>query len=389
MREFAKRYGYRLLLSILAFRERFDLALSLGEIAVALLAFLRLAYSLLYGGEAEWAEYFETFLLLLLTFSILARFFVRRRQKSLGYLSDPLLEKNKIKLGLTGVDTLFSALRKLKASSSFEGAIVTPADADSVYDAIAQASASVFSPRTYHQPDAEWRRMEKLYLKEWHAQFSAAIWHAPPDNGDRDPACGYFSVIVPITRDSWRKVSKGHLSTMLVSVDTSVFGPARGERNKRTEAPLYLLAYCVVYAAGTARNDAPPNQLHLVYTGVEHLAFLLNTLGHASPQNVNVICESSGDIFDATLFALGFDAVRPDRDDPPAGFLSWLSSSFRGLVHGSDIRVVKSPAGFKLFQLDGPSTGNKRRDSSRSAFWQLLRDMIEQQPPRTGATPAD
>ena len=205
----------------------------------------------------------------------------------------------------------------------------------------------------------------------WHAEFPYAIWHLPDPKQPGVRTAGYFSVVVPITEDSWEKISLGHLSTVLASVDASAGAYVKSTPLAAYESPLYLLAYAVVYVAENyvAEN---PNEFTLVRAGIEHLAFLIKTFSHNgqfNPKNIRVICESSGREFDRTLHGLGFSWIEPNGLRTRKGLIAWVRAYILKLFGQEDIVVVTSPAGFKLFQVKGFEQKRARR------LWDIMNEI--------------
>ena len=281
----------------------------------------------------------ETVCFFVLFFSILARMAVILRSRNLGPNFRNLLNRPRQVGSFSNDEALFGELAGLGPRQDFLG---SPLSAElsvrkAALDRLARMGATQFSMRTYGEADALWKTWEERYLNEWLTRFPGTVWRISPDNPAAGESSGYFSVIVPVTEDAWNKVRFGHLSTALAAIDEPAAAYFHAPQDEPYAHPLFLLAYVVIYAPTRLKGDTE-NALKLLYSGVEHLAYLLSRFypPACDPENVtlSLITESPNSSLDAVLSNLGFVPVHSDRH--------------LDLEH---THIRKSVAGFKLFEI--------------------------------------
>jgi hypothetical protein len=295
----------------------------------------------------------ETLCFFVLFFSILARMAVILRSRNLGPNFHNLLNRPRREGSFSSDEALFGELAGLGPSQDFLGA---PLSAEvntrrAALDRLARMGATQFSMRTYGEADALWKTWEERYLNEWLTRFPGTVWRIAPDNPAAGESSGYFSVIVPVTEDAWHKVRFGHLSTALAAIDEPAATYCSAPQSEPYERPLFLLAYVVIYAPTRLKGDTE-NSLKLLYSGVEHLAYLLSRFypPECNPENMtlSLITESPNKSLDAVLHTLGFAPVHSDRQ--------------LDLEH---THIRKSVAGFELFEIGydrgRPTVGDRHK----------------------------
>jgi hypothetical protein len=299
----------------LEWQERHELGFLATEAAIGLLAVIFSSHLLdvLPGMSSEvmesWLRPFqeraEAFLVGTLVLLILFHWLRKRRRRNLGLQFEQITKGKQTEL----IQALFALVTKRPL-----GALVAPENLPGAAKAIASVSASVFSLRTAGTPDGSWQSAEEKYLKMWHAACPETIWCLPLEGSQTK--C--FSVVVPVTTDSWQKIRAGDLPTLLAAADTTAAGYPMAR-------DLLLLAYCVVMAPSDD-NTHPPAQRKLLYAAIEHIAYLVYTHRQGGGK-VRIVCESANASLQDVLHALGFTAVPSDGggkgkgQQSPAGFL--------------------------------------------------------------------
>jgi hypothetical protein len=274
-----------------------------------------------------------------LTILIVARVVVNFRTSKLGHDFGALFSGPKRRGTFSTGEELFGELGGLCPQAGYLGSLISSGGDTRkiVLERFAKVSASQFSVRTYGEADPMWKTWEERYLAEWLLQFSGTLWRVPPDDPTGGAASGYFSVIVPVTEDSWKKIRYGHLSTALATIDDRAVAYFNSGRSEPFKGAIYIVAYGLNYVpAGHKHESYQP--LKLLYTGVEHLSYLLHEF-NVQPSDVNIasfsmICESPNPSLDMVLDTLGFAPVLAD-------------------VHldFEHTHIRKSQAGFRLFEI--------------------------------------
>ena len=323
---------YRLAQWVLEKHERYHVIVTSIELGLAATgAFFFIAE--LQEHHVAWKEAGEVIVLGILTASILARWMSLMRGANLGLLA------NRRAMGTIPLDgTVFRELLALKPTAGHLGGFLpNPTAAEEAIAGLAHEASSVFSMKTYGEPDRFWERWEANYLTRWYAEMPEVIWRLPPEVPAVAPGTGYFSVALPITKDSFGMVRRGHLHTALAELDLDEGLERRGEAEPRG---VDILIYTAQYVPAA---DEGWQRLTLLYCPIEHIAALIgrrrpDLLARAPGAGVRLICESPNKRYDDALGALGFEPVLQEAGED--GELS------RGP------RVALSPARFKLFECD-------------------------------------
>jgi len=312
----------------------------------------------IFQGFGEWAIF------VLLLISIVARLVVTWRQRNLGLNFRALFAGPKRNAASSSDERLFHELAELVPRDGYLGSPVSTATGTrtSVLDHIARESASQFSIRTYGEADPMWKTWEERYISDWLSQFPATIWRVPPEDPAATEDSGYFSIVVPVTEDAWKKVRYGHLSTALCAIDEPVVAHFSSTGAEPYGQPIFLIVYALIYVPTGLKNETT-NRLKLLYCGVEHLAYLLR-LFYPAPCDagvvtMSIVCESPNTSLDKILGTLGFVPVKADFDADP-----------------EHAKIRKSVAGFRLFEIgyqQGDPTIGRTRQALR--FLDLLCDI--------------
>ncbi len=197
-------------------------------------------------------------------------------------------------------------------------------------DAIANQSAKLLSERSLFLRDTRWMRRERETFGEWFRALPAALWRVPVTDAESaaTPANaakpnGYMSVIVPVTRVSWRSISRGWRATDLAEVDRDAM---EALLQKRQQVPfrndVYLLAYLHIYCEPRELPDPPPlEESRLIGASLQHLAYMLfRFFGNDNKKarqrwTFVIICESANRYHSNLLERLGFTPVEvPDTE---------------------------------------------------------------------------
>ncbi len=333
---------YRALRGFSKWHEEHEILITVCELAIALIGVTLFANELFEFIELPPGAAFvqgggEVSIFCLLTASITARLAIIMRERNLGSDFGSLFSGPKPKGELSSDERLLHKLLELGPPNGFLGSVISQANdtRKAVLDHIARESASQFSIRTYGEADPMWKSWEERYLSDWLSAFPAAIWRLPPD-GPGSEANGYFSIVVPVTEDAWKKVRYGHLSTALCALDqpaVDYFNSARVEPYGR---PLFLVFYTLIYVPTGGKGESW-KPVKLLYGGIEHLAYLISQF-HPVPctdaVSMSLVCESPNASLEAVLHTLGFAAVHTDFD-----------------LELEHTHIRKSVAGFNLFEI--------------------------------------
>jgi hypothetical protein len=365
------RLLYRWLRRVGEWRERNELYITFLETGAALIGsvlFLREVRDLdSIGDFFKDAGPIECVILVILTLSLLSRAALLLRLRGLGPSFAGLANEQDV--------ALLAELGEVRPGRPFLGHELrgTPDEARDVIKALAEESASTFSVRTFGEPDWWWAHWEGAYIAEWHALRPDAIWRIPSAADPEDGKAGYFSVMVPITNQSYSRYRRGHLHAALSTPDID---RRRVPVNSAGHDHVNLLAYSALYVPAGKPNEQWDRKL-LLYTAIEHLSALISRrwtdLFQVAPtRGLRVICESSNVSLDSILEKLGFHAVYPEHDDPKES--------------GDKPRVpkpLKSPAGFKLYELCyDPWIGAEDEANARGGrFLETLRQIAGQRAP--------
>ena len=334
---------YRLLRGFADWHEENDLWITFGELVIALFGILLFVNEYLEFTTWQFVKDIEAAgemtSLCIIAGSIIARFAIRLRGSHLGHDFGALLHGPKRRGSFSTDEELFGELIGCCPNEGYLGALIS-AGGDTrkiVLERFAKVSASHYSLRTYGEADPMWKTWEERYLTDWLAQFSAAVWRVPPDNPTGGAGSGYFSVMVPVTEDAWKKIRYGHLSTALAAIDERAVAYFNSPRTEPYMSPLHIVAYGLNYVPTGRKNDSY-HPLKLLYAGVEHLAYLLREF-NAPPSDVKVatfsmICESPNESLEMVLDTMGFAPVLVDQHYD---------------IERTHIR--KSQAGFRLFEV--------------------------------------
>ena len=328
------RLAYPRVYALLEFLERHHRWLLLAEIALLLVALLR---ALSHLSELHWHEAADAVLLLLLVVFLGSHLVVSLRRGRRGYDFRRLM--NRLVPGPTrqhSAEQLLALMAQARAMGT-AGAEVPAGEYEAAARAIARESASVFSERTLGSVDAEWEETEAQILSGWFGAVPAAAWRL------RHGGIECYSVIVPVSADSYALIRRGHLPTYCAHLDRPLAARWAGGAGPPAP-PLSLLAYVQILLP----RDAPQEDLSpLFHASVEHLAHLLQLhygTGWLDAADLRLICEASGPAQLHALQVLGFVGLEAES-------------------HGRR-EALLSPAGFRLCELvAGPGAiGSPLRD---------------------------
>jgi hypothetical protein len=395
IRQWFLRVSYKWLWGYTEWREKWEIWLAFGESLVAAYGtavFFRemLAAIDFYSKHEEGAERPSLLPILvgagevtifgLLLLSVVARLFFAIRERTLGQDFGALVKQEAKKRAKEKAikkqehdahaqaapvdESMFQSLSQFGSGEGYVGSMIS-AEAGTrklILDAIASESATQFSRRTFGDVDPMWKKWEERYVGEWLEKFPATVWCLAPDDQRGSRASGYYSIVVPATEDSFRKVGFGHLSTALCAIDEPAVAYFHSGRTEPYGKPLYLVFYTVIHVPNGLLGHSP-NQLKLLYGGVEHLAYLVKEfyplVRDTETASVRVICEASNRSLEEVLKNFGFAPVAPDFD-----------------LELEHTHIRKSSAGFHLFEIafdmGKPMIGDLRR---ASRFLELLREI--------------
>jgi len=355
---------YRGLRRFGAWHERKEVPISLLEGGVALAGSIFFILHLLHVSEmADLLDrefligLIECIIVVIVTLSLITRAVLLVRRRGLGP-----------KLGVEQDPELLRKLTRYRDGGPYLGSSLggDPKEAGKVIEALARESASTYSIHTLGEPDPWWEYWETRYIAEWHALWPDTIWRIPSGKDPDEKGAGYFSVVLPITEQSYLRYRRGHLHAAMSTLEVR-----KPKRRAQGEAGGFvnLLAYSALYvpAAGAKEWDG----MRLLYAAVEHLAALLarcwpDLVQPEPKRGLRIICESSNRSLDRTLEQLGFRAVQIERNVPEEDDDS---------AHESGRR--KSPAGFALYELcydPAIATEDAANDRGR-AFLAALREI--------------
>ena len=309
----------------------------------------------------------ECVILVILTLVLLSRVALLLRLRDLGFSFAGLADEQD--------EALLAELVQVRPGRPFLGRELrgTPDEAREVIKALAEESASTFSVRTFGEPDWWWAHWEEIYIVEWHALRPDSIWRIPSAADPTVAKAGYFSVMVPITNQSYSRYRRGHLHAALSTPDID---RRRAPVNSGRRNHVNLLAYSALYVP-VGRSKEQWDRKLLIYTAVEHLSALLarrwpDLLQPEPTRGLRVVSESSNVSLDSILEKLGFHAIYPEQDDPD-------ESGHKPRRP----RPLKSPAGFKLYELCyEPWIGPEDEANARAQrFLEMLRQIARQRAP--------
>lgn len=341
-----RRRLYRRLHEIGEWRERNEVRIALFESIAAAIGTLLFGARLMRmaspgeagGHEApesmlEWGVGpIETAILVILTLSLISRAAVLMRRRGLGLSFAAIVSRIGGRRQSDRYDPkLLDDLAAMRHGASSLGQPLggKAGEVEAAIKALARASASVFSERTYDEPDLWWEYWEAIYFADWHAAEPRTIWRvAAPSR----PGSAYFSVVLPVTPLSYERFRRGHLHSAMSTITAS---GADAES-------AHLLVYSALYVA--ADEDERWDGRLLLYTSIEHLAALVahrwpEVLAAGPSGRIRIICESSNASLDAVLETLGFHPIFPEHDEPEEG------------RKGRAPKPVYSPSGFKLYEI--------------------------------------
>lgn len=319
-------YAYRAIYRFREAAERYHPLIVAFEVVLLALGLYRVLFHR--ADEMPWLEDFDFGLFLTLLAFLAAHTAVTIRRRRLGYDFARWLERfARRRAPAYDERKLVVGLQSLRRRGVYGAPAGQNPDAavDRTARAIASASASIYSVRTFGTTDAEWAEAETEYLSAWLARFPAAIWRVPPLDNLRatrersaDPR-GYFSVIVPVAKESYEMIRRGHLNTALAHLDADAVAFASAPRIENYAKPLYLLAYAQVAVDPAARIADP---MRLLYCSLEHFAYLLRRFyplddAWRSRSRFSIICEAANQAQRHALTMLGLEAVTREGTSAP------------------------------------------------------------------------
>jgi hypothetical protein len=285
------------------------------------------------------AESIVFLLLLLLSFS---RLFVAWRRTRLGYSYSKLVRMINDRQP-EPIKPLYEHIKGIGWGYALGLQPEWPGRQRAIAKRIAHQTAGLLSERAWFLRDERWRAREEESLNEWFKAFPPSLWKLPATEegqaAEGSRAGGYFSVIVPMTRESARSIRKGWRATDLAEIDpkaAQVFR-AGGSEPARPVDQVELLAYLHIYVPPVWRKDR--DDARLLAASIQHLAFLLRGFygsreGCDKFWNFTLLCESSNRAMNRVMERLGLTRVERERD----GSLT-------------QAREARSYAGFLLFEL--------------------------------------
>jgi hypothetical protein len=334
--------------------EAFVVPLELALIGFGLWFAVRRFYGLAEGKGEMAIESVEMVVFLLLLGLLLSRYAVRVRGSRLGYAYERIVQR----LTASHEEAAFRNFRDDILSVPLGGApgrlavkqhaAETWRDrAHSYAGMIAGQTARLLSVRSWLYLDNRWQERERDALSEWFTEFPSGLWIVPEDDAvssqDHPAKGGYYcSIIVPMTRASWRSIRTGQRAADLAELDREVLrrvatGLPSGAAAKES-IRIDFLAYVHIHVP-KLNTRSVRDEMRLLASSIQHLAFLLYAVYGANDEatsrwTFSVLCESSNRHMNSILHRLGFVQLRRHAD-------------------GSETqrREARSYAGFSLFEL--------------------------------------